>query len=113
MVLVGIVSGVTSCGLWHDHLCADMMHSKVPPRNRLAKPLPEEWRNLLVERGVPKRKYAAVLKLALADGRVIAEAIIEEGWIVGLDRQALSGQFEQRIDFDPRSIVAVEVIQVV
>ena len=31
------------------------MHSKEPPRNRLAKVLPEEWRKLLVSKGVPKR----------------------------------------------------------
>src|SRR5204863_8421185 len=38
------------------------MHSKQAPRNRLAKVLPEEWRKFLVSRGVPKRKYTAVLK---------------------------------------------------
>ena len=89
------------------------MHSKTPPRNRLAKPLPEEWRQLLVDRGVPKRKYAAVLRATLADGRVIESLIVEEGWIVALDRAGLAGTFEQRIDFDPRQIVGVEVVQVV
>jgi hypothetical protein len=89
------------------------MHSKTPPRNRLAKPLPEEWRQLLVDRGVPKRKYAAVLRATLADGRVIESLIVEEGWIVALDRAGLAGTFEQRIDFDPRQIVGVEIVQVV
>jgi hypothetical protein len=89
------------------------MHSKSPPRNRLAKPLPEEWRNFLVSRGVPKRKYAAVLRATLADGRVIDELIVEEGWIVALDKKGLAGQFEQRIDFDPRTISAIEIVQVV
>lgn len=89
------------------------MHSKHPPRNRLAKILPDEWRKVLVDHGVPKRKYAAVLKATLADGRVIDDLIVEEGWIVGLDRSALGGTFEQRIDFDPRTISGIEIIQVV
>jgi hypothetical protein len=89
------------------------MHSKSPPRNRLAKVLPEEWRQMLVSLGVPKRKYAAVCKATLADGRVIEEMIIEEGWIVALDRSGLAGVFECRIDFDPRTIMDVEVIQVI
>jgi hypothetical protein len=88
------------------------MHSKSPPRNRLAKVLPDEWRKFLVERGVPKRKYTAVLRATLVGGRVIEEMIVEEGWIVALDRNGLAGQFEQRIDFDPRAITAIEIIQV-
>jgi hypothetical protein len=88
------------------------MHSKSPPRNRLAKLLPDEWRKFLVERGVPKRKYTAVLRATLVGGRVIEEMIVEEGWIVALDRNGLAGQFEQRIDFDPRTITAIEIIQV-
>ena len=89
------------------------MHSKMPPRNRLAKVLPEEWRKYLVAQGVPKRKYTAVLKVTLTDGRVIEDLIIEEGWIVALSRAHLAGTFEQRIDFDPRTIAAVEIKQVV
>lgn len=89
------------------------MHSKIPPRNRLAKVLPEEWRKMLVERGVPKRKYTAVCRCTLADGRVIEEMIVEEGWIIALSKAGLAGVFEQRIDFDPRTITDVEVIQVV
>lgn len=88
------------------------MHSKHPPRNRLAKPLPEHWRQLLLEHGVPKRKYTAVVKATLADGRVIAELIVEQGWIVGLSREHLAGTFEQRIDFDPRTIAQIEIVQV-
>jgi hypothetical protein len=88
------------------------MHSKSPPRNGLAKVLPDEWRKFLVERGVPKRKYTAVLRATLVGGRVIEEMIVEEGWIVALDRDGLAGQFEQRIDFDPRAITAIEIIQV-
>ncbi len=89
------------------------MHSKEPPRNRLAKVLPERWRKLLVERGVPKRKYTAVLRLTLADGRTIDDAIIEQGWIIATTRAGLGGTFEQRIDFDPRMIEAVELVQFV
>ncbi len=89
------------------------MHSKIPPRNRLAKVLPEEWRKLLLSRGVPKRKYTAVLRATLAGGRVIDEMIVEEGWIVALSKQGLAGTFEQRIDLDSRMITTVEILQVV
>jgi hypothetical protein len=89
------------------------MHSKEPPRNRLAKVLPEEWRKLLVSKGVPKRKYTAVLRATLVGGRVIEEMIVEQGWIVALSKQGLAGTFEQRIDLDPRQITDVEIIQVV
>src|SRR5215213_8551601 len=82
------------------------VHSKQPGRNRLAKVLPEEWRKLLVERGVPKRKYTAVLRAELVGGRVIEDLIVEEGWIIALDRNGLGGTFEQRIDFDPRQITS-------
>jgi hypothetical protein len=89
------------------------MHSKSPPRNRLAKVLPEEWRKFLVANGVPKRKYTAVVRAILAGGRVIEQLIIEEGWIVALDKSGLAGTFEQRIDFDPRTITAIEIFQVI
>jgi hypothetical protein len=90
-----------------------VMHSKTPPRNRLAKVLPEEWRKYLVERGCPKRKYTAVCRATLVGGRVIEEMIVEEGWIIALDRAGLAGTFERRIDFDPRTITAVELLQAV
>lgn len=89
------------------------MLSKTPPRNRLAKPLPEEWRKMLVEHGVPKRKYTAVLRVELAGGRVIENLIVEEGWIIALDRQGIAGTFEQRIDFNPRTILSVQIVQTV
>jgi hypothetical protein len=89
------------------------VHSKSPPRNRLAKVLPQEWREFLVARGVPKRKYTAVVKAELAGGRVIDEMIVEEGWIIALDRSGLGGTFERRIDVDPRQITSIEIIQVV
>jgi hypothetical protein len=89
------------------------MHGRTAPRNRLAKPLPEEWREFLVEHGVPKRKYTAVCRAELAGGRVIEELIVEAGWIIALDRKGLGGTFEQRIDFDPRSILSLEIRQVV
>ena len=89
------------------------MHSKQPPRNRLAKVLPEEWRQLLVARGVPKRKYTADLRATLVGERVVDTLIVEEGWIVALDRKGLAGTFEQRIDFDPRQITAIEILQVI
>ena len=89
------------------------MPSRSPPRNRLAKVLPEEWREFLVARGVPKRKYTAVCRATLAGGRVIEQLIVEEGWIIALDKQGLAGQFEQRIDFDPRTITSLEIVQVV
>jgi hypothetical protein len=90
-----------------------IMHSKDPPRNRLAKPLPQEWRQFLVEHGVPKRKYTAVCKAEIVGGRVIEELIIEQGWIISLNKSGLAGEFEQRIDFDPRQIISLEIIQVV
>jgi hypothetical protein len=89
------------------------MHSKTPPRNRLAKVLPEEWRKLLVEKGAPRRKYTAVVHAELVGGRVIEDLIIEEGWIIALSRDGLGGVFEQRIDFDPRQILSIEVKQII
>ena len=89
------------------------MPTRTPPRNRLAKALPEDWRKFLAAAGVPKRKYAAVCRATLAGGRVIEQLIVEQGWIVALDRNGLAGTFEQRIDFDPRTITALEVLQVV
>ena len=89
------------------------MSSRSAPRNRLAKVLPDEWRRFLIAQGVPKRKYTAVCKATLAGGRVIDQLIIEEGWIIALDKTGLSGHFEQRIDFNPRTIIELEVIQVV
>jgi hypothetical protein len=89
------------------------MHSKAPPRNRLAKVLPEEWRKFLVANGVPKRKYTAVLRATLVGGRVIEQLIVEEGWIVALDKTGLVGDAERRIDFDPRTITDVQIVQVV
>jgi len=89
------------------------MHSKNPPRNRLAKVLPEQWRKLLVERGVPRRKYTAICRLEIAGGRIVENAIIEEGWIIALDKSHLAGIFEQRIDFDPRTITDLKLLQFV
>ena len=89
------------------------MHSKVPPRNRLAKVLPLEWREMLIARGVPKRKYLALCRATLADGRIIDDMVVEQGWIIGLDRSALAGVFERRIDLDPRTITELEIKQVV
>jgi len=89
------------------------MHSRTPPRNRLAKVLPEEWRKYLVANGVPKRKYTAVCRATLTGGRVVEQMIVEEGWIIALDKTGLAGQFEQRIDFDPRTITEIQIIQVV
>lgn len=89
------------------------MHSRTPPRNRLAKVLPEQWRKYLVAAGAPKRKYTAVCRATLAGGRVIDEMIVEEGWIIALDKSHLGGTFEQRIDFDPRLILDMQVRQIV
>jgi hypothetical protein len=33
--------------------------------------------------------------------------------VIALDKKGLAGTFEQRIDFDPRTIVALEILQVV
>jgi hypothetical protein len=74
--------------------------------------LPEEWRRILVAHGVPKRKYTAVCRAVLADGRVIEQLIVEEGWIIALDKKGLAGEFEQRIDFDPRTITELTIVQV-
>ena len=89
------------------------MHSRTPPRNRLAKVLPEEWRKFLLEQGAPKRKYTAVCRATLVSGRVVEQLIVEQGWIVALDRQGIAGVFEQRIDFDPRTISQMQVLQIV
>ena len=89
------------------------MHSKTPPRNRLAKVLPEIWRTKLVESGAPKRKYTAVIKATLDGGRVIEDMIVEQGWIIALDRTGLGGTFEQRIDFNPKEIVEIAIKQVI
>ena len=89
------------------------MHSKSPCRNRLAKVLPEEWRKALLAHGAPKRKYTAVCRATLVGGRVIEDLIIEQGWIVATDRAGLGGIFEQRIDFDPRTITDLKIKQVV
>jgi hypothetical protein len=82
------------------------------PRNRLAKKLPEEWRAFLIAQGVPKRKYTAVCRATLTDGRIVDELIIEEGWIIATTRDHLAGEFEQRIDFDPRTITQLQITQV-
>ena len=89
------------------------MGSRSAPRNRLAKSLPDEWRKFLVDHGVPKRKYTAVCHAELSGGRVIEQLIIEEGWIIALDKAGLAGTFEQRIDFDPRDICSLRIQQVV
>lgn len=89
------------------------MHSRTPPRNRLAKVLPDEWRKFLVDKGCPKRKYTAVCRATLAGGRVIEDLIIEEGWVIALSKAGLGGTFEERIDFDPRIIIELELKQVV
>ena len=89
------------------------MGSRSAPRNRLAKPLPDEWRRFLVDHCVPKRKYTAVCRAELASGRVIERLIIEEGWVIALDKAGLAGVFEQRIDFDPREINSLKILQVV
>jgi len=89
------------------------MASRSTPRNRLAKPLPDQWRRFLVESGVPKRKYTAVCRAELSGGRVIEQLIIEEGWVIALDKSGLAGTFEQRIDFDPRQITSLKILQVV
>lgn len=68
---------------------------------------------MLLARGVPKRKYTAVLRATLVSGRVIDNLIVEQGWIIALDRTGLGGIFEQRIDFDPRTIQAIEIVQTV
>ena len=88
-------------------------HSKTPPRNRLAKVLPEEWRQQLLDHGAPKRKYSAVCRVTLSDGRVIEDCVIEEGWIIALSKAGLAGEFEERIDFNPRTISGMEIKQVI
>lgn len=89
------------------------MAGRTPIRNRLAKPLPERWRNWLVEQGVPKRKYTAVCAATLLGGRRVEPVIIEEGWIIATDLAILADTFEQRIDIDPQQIEALQIRQVV
>lgn len=94
-------------------LYTGVMHAKRPPRNRLAKVLPAEWRDHLVALGVPKRKYTAVCRATLGGGRTIDALVIDQGWIVGLDRSMLAGDGEQRIDFDPQAIESLDLVQFV
>jgi hypothetical protein len=54
-----------------------------------------------------------VCRATLTDGRAIEDMIVEEGWIIALDRKGLGGTFEQRIDFDPRTITEIQVKQIV
>jgi hypothetical protein len=75
--------------------------------------LPEEWRRRLFSQGVPKRNYTAVCRATLVGGRVLEELIVEHGWIIALDKTGLAGTFECRIDFDPRTITDLQVLQVV
>ena len=89
------------------------MHSRFPPRNRLAKVLPEEWLMKLLAAGAPKRKYTAICRATIVGGRVIEEMIVEEGWIIALSRDGLGGTFEERIDFDPRQITELDVVLIV
>ena len=44
---------------------------------------------------------------------LIDELIIEQGWIIALGRAGMAGTFEQRIDFDPRTIENLELLQFV
>lgn len=83
--------------------------SRTPPRNRLAKPLPDRWRNYLTNRGVPRRKYTAVCDLTLTTGETIEQAVIEEGWIISIGTDGLENEFEERIEFDPESIDAITI----
>lgn len=87
------------------------MHAKTPPRNRLAKVLPEPFRRQLADHGIPRRKYTALLRATLSSGEVIPELVVEEGWIVALDRSGLAGKADRPIRIDPRDIVAIEVVQ--
>ena len=89
------------------------MHSKFPPRNRLAKILPEEWRKFLVANGARAASTLPSARATLAGGRMIEDLIVEEGWIIALDRNGLGGTFEQRIDFDPRLITELQIKQIV
>ena len=89
------------------------MPSRTPIRNRLAKPLPARWREWLVGQGVPKRKYTAVCRATLADGRVVEEVVIEEGWVIAVGVDVLADEFEQRIEFNPEQVVALDVGQIV
>ena len=87
--------------------------SRTPPRNRLAKPLPDRWRAWLVDQGVPRRKYTAVCDVTLTTGEALQQVIIEEGWIIAVGTDGLDEQFEERIGFDPEAIEAMTLEMVV
>lgn len=89
------------------------MPSRTPIRNRLARPLPERWRQWLVGQGVPKRKYTCVCSATLADGSRLDSLVIEEGWIISTSAAPLPDHFEERIEFDPEQIQSIEVRDVI
>ncbi|MEM6561234.1 MAG: hypothetical protein AAF656_06515 [Planctomycetota bacterium] len=82
-------------------------------RNRLAKPLPDRWREKLVELGCPRRKYTAVCTLTLIDGKVITDAVIEDGWLIAVGTSGLADRFDQRIDVDPADVTHLELVLLV
>jgi len=84
------------------------MHSKSPPRNRLAKVLPEEWRAYLVAHGVPKRKYTAVCRATLTSGRVVEQMIVEEGYGDG-DPKVRLAQLNEALLRDCRYVVGIKL----
>ena len=87
---------------------------RTPPRNRLAKPLPDRWRTWLVAQGVPRRKYTAVVAATLTDGRTVDDVVIEEGWIIALGTAPLAAAaFEQPIALDPAAIASLRLVQTV
>lgn len=89
------------------------MSARTPIRNRLARPLPERWRTWLVEQGVPKRKYSCIAAVTLADGTRLDRVIIEEGWIISTAAGPIPDTFEEKIDFDPGQVIAIEVQHVI
>jgi hypothetical protein len=63
----------------------------------------------LVEQGVPRRKYTAVVTVTLDDGTRREEVVVEEGWVIAVGLAGLADAFEQAIDFDPERITSMRV----
>jgi hypothetical protein len=91
-----------------------MKSPRPAPRNRLAKPLPDRWRRWLVDQGVPRRKYSAILTATMSDGSVIENVVVEDGWIIAVGLEALAAStFEVALPIHPAQIRDLTLVSTV